>query len=343
MAVGIMGFGTYTPQTRMDASEIAERTGIPEEVIRTKFGVQSKPIPGPRDTTSAMAIAAARKAIENASVDPAEIDIVIYNGGQHKDYPNWLAGLKIAHEIGADRAWSFDMEAMCGSMMAGFEVARSLMEANEGYRTVLLASGYRNGDMIDYDVSETSFMFDLGAGGAAVVLRRDLGRNEILATSFRGDGSFAEECVVEVGGAAKWPPKPEDVERMHFVLRDVERFKKKLGERTLPNFYHVIRDALAKAGLTDKEIDYLAILHFKRSTHTAVLEELGLTEEQTTYLDEYGHVGQNDQILSLEEGLTAGKIADGSTVVMVGAGIGFVWASAVVRWGPSANAASKHQ
>ena len=120
---------------------------------------------------------------------------------------------------------------------------------------------------------------------------------------------------------------------MHFVLRDVEGFKKKLGERTLPNFYHVIRDALTKANLTQEAIDYLAILHFKRSTHNAILEELGLTDRHTTYLEHYGHIGQNDQIISLEEGLKAGKISDGDTVVMVGAGIGFVWASAVIRWG----------
>jgi 3-oxoacyl-[acyl-carrier-protein] synthase-3 len=165
MTVGIIGMGTYTPDTRMDAAEIAERSGIPEHVIREKFGVQSKPVPGPEDTTSAMAISASRRAIEMAAIDPAEIDVVIYNGGQHKDYLNWLAGLKIAHELGAENAWSFDMEAMCGSMMAGIEVARSLMVANEEYETVLLASGYRNGDMINFNVPETSFMYDLGAGG----------------------------------------------------------------------------------------------------------------------------------------------------------------------------------
>jgi 3-oxoacyl-[acyl-carrier-protein] synthase-3 len=335
MSVGIMGFGTYTPETRMDASEIAQRSDIPEWVIREKFGVQSKPIPGPDDTTSAMAIKATQKAIDMAGIDPSEIDLLIYNGAQHKDYPNWLAGLKIAHELGASKAWSFDMEAMCGSMMAAFEVARSLMETNSEYRTIVLSSGYRNGDMIDFHVKDTSFMFDLGAGGVGVVLRKDLGRNEILKTAFRGDGSFAEDCVVEVGGSAKWPMEPEDTRRMHFVIRDVDSFKKKLGERTLPNFYHVIDESLEKSGLTRKDIDYLALLHFKRSTHELILKDLNLTEDQTTYLEHYGHLGQNDQIISLEEGIKSGKITDGDNIVMVGAGLGFVWAAAVVRWGPS--------
>jgi len=147
MDIGILGFGTYVPKSRMSAAEIAERSGIPEDVIREKFGVVSKPIPGEGDTTSAMGIRAAEKALEMAGIDAAEIDVVIWNGAQHKDYPNWLAGLKVADSIGARNAWSFDMEAMCGSMMAGMEVARSLMIANESYRTVLLVSGYRNADM----------------------------------------------------------------------------------------------------------------------------------------------------------------------------------------------------
>ncbi|MFW6212178.1 MAG: 3-oxoacyl-ACP synthase [Spirochaetota bacterium] len=331
--IGIIGLGVSFPERRMDAAELAEKTGIPEDVIRRKFGVESKPVPGPHDTTSAMAIAAAKNAIEMAGIDPKEIDVVIWNGGQHKDYLNWLAGLHVAEELGATNAWSFDMEAMCGSMMAGMEVARSLMIANEGYRTVLLASGYRNGDMVDYSVKETSFMFDIGAGGAAMILRRDAGRNRILGTAFRGDGSFSTDCVVKVGGNKNWPMKPEDTGKLRFEIDDVEGFKKKLGERTLPNFYAVIRESLRKGGLTEKDIDYLAILHFKRSTHDLVLGDLGLSEEQTTYLNEYGHVGQNDQIISILEGLEHGKIKNGDNIVMVGAGIGFVWAAATIQWG----------
>ncbi|MCK4516093.1 MAG: hypothetical protein KAU31_12590, partial [Spirochaetaceae bacterium] len=118
MTVGILGYGTYFPEGRMTAAEIAGRSGIPEEVIREKFGVTAKPIPGPLDTTSAMGIHASRAALEMAGIDASEIDVVIWNGGQHKDYPNWLAGLKVADAVGAVNAWSFDMEAMCGSMMA---------------------------------------------------------------------------------------------------------------------------------------------------------------------------------------------------------------------------------
>jgi 3-oxoacyl-[acyl-carrier-protein] synthase-3 len=323
------------PEKVMTAAEIGEKTGIPEDVIARKFGVKQKPVPGPDDTPSYMGLQAARRAVEQAGADPKDIDLVIWNGAQHKDYPCWLAGLKVAHELGAENAWSFDMEAMCGSMMAGFDVAKSMMLTKEELNRVLLVSGYRNVDLIDLSVKETSFMADIGASGAAVLLEKGYDRNVILGSSFRGDGSFSEDCVVPVLGANAWPPKEEDVHRASFEVRNVESFKKKLGERTMPNFYHVIRESLDRSGgLSDGDIDYLAILHFKRSAHDAVLEELNLEEKQTTYLDDYGHLGQNDQILSVELGLQNGRIKDGDIVVMVGAGLGFVWASSVVQWGP---------
>ena len=335
MNIGIRGMGTYLPETAMTAAEIAERTGIPEDVVAHKFGVKQKPIPGPGDTPSHMGIEAARRAVAQAEVDPASIDLVIWNGGQHKDYPCWLAGLKVAHEIGATNAWSFDMEAMCGSMMAAFDVAKSMLIAKPELTRVLLVSGYRNVDLVDLSVKETSFMLDIGASGAAVLLEKGYNRNVVLGSSFRGDGSFAEDCVVPVLGAKAWPPKAEDAQHPYFEVRDVDAFKKKLTERTLPNFYHVIRESLHRSGgLSDSDIDYLAILHFKRSAHDSVLEELKLGEAQTTYLDHYGHLGQNDQVLSVELGLRDGKIHDGDTIVMVGAGLGFVWASSVVHWGP---------
>jgi 3-oxoacyl-[acyl-carrier-protein] synthase-3 len=178
-------------------------------------------------------------------------------------------------------------------------------------------------------------MADIGAGGAAAVLKKNLNRNVILGSSFKGDGSFSEDCVVPVGGTKKWPMEPEDTKRYWFDIEgDMDDFKKRLGEKTMPNFYTVIRESLKKSGFKgDEDIDYLAILHFKKSAHYAVLDELGLKENQSIYLDDYGHTGQNDQILSLKLGLETGKIKDGSVVVMVGAGLGFVWAASTIKWG----------
>jgi 3-oxoacyl-[acyl-carrier-protein] synthase-3 len=71
----------------------------------------------------------------------------------------------------------------------------------------------------------------------------------------------------------------------------------------------------------------------KRSAFTYVLQELGLTMEQTTYFEEWGHMGQNDAIVSIEEGVKAGKIKAGDLVVLAAAGIGYTWSATSIKWG----------
>ena len=65
----------------------------------------------------------------------------------------------------------------------------------------------------------------------------------------------------------------------------------------------------------------------------ALMKELGLQPQQTRYLAEFGHHGQNDQILSLELAMEEGRIKDGDVVLMISAGIGYAWNALVVRWG----------
>lgn len=80
-----------------------------------------------------------------------------------------------------------------------------------------------------------------------------------------------------------------------------------LNSVSMPNWMNCIDQALRKSGMTRKDIGYLDILHIKRSGHDGMLKELGLTEEQTIYLENYGHVGQIDQILSLKLALEEGE------------------------------------
>ncbi len=72
---------------------------------------------------------------------------------------------------------------------------------------------------------------------------------------------------------------------------------------------------------------------FKRSGHEGMLEELNLLPEQTIYLEDYGHIGQIDQILSLHLALKTGQVTDGTVICMLAAGIGYVWAANIIRWG----------
>ena len=147
------------------------------------------------------------------------------------------------------------------------------------------------------------------------------------------DGSVVHTCGARVGGI-KEPVAVNNVKEQYKLrLMDSPKMKGLLNTVSMPNWYHCIDEALRKSKKTRKDIDFLDILHIKRSGHLAMLQELGLKEDQSIYLENYGHVGQIDQILALKLGIEEGKIKDGNTVVMIAAGIGYTWAANVIQWG----------
>ena len=333
--VGILAAGTYVPETTLSSAAIAEATGIPEPIIRTKFGIHQKPIPGPEDHTNAMALRAAQDCLARAGVGPEAIDLVLCTSEEWKEYPLWTAGIGLAHELGATRAWAIDVQQRCGTTMAAIEMARAMCLSSPGIETVLIAGGYRNCDFVDFSNPRARFLINLSAGGGALLLRRGHPHNRVLGSAVITDGSFSHDVVVPSGGTLD-PRFDEPIGsgRRALDVPDPEGMKGRLDAKSMANFLAVVDQALARSGLGRADIDFLNILHMKRSAHRHVLGELGLGEDQTFYLEDYGHMGQQDQPLVCVEAERRGLLKAGDVMVMVAAGIGYAWSASVIRWGP---------
>ncbi|WP_174615831.1 3-oxoacyl-ACP synthase [Virgibacillus ihumii] len=332
--IGVLSTGVYIPAPKMSSTEIAEQSGLPIAVVEQKMGITEKPVPGDDDHTCAMGVFAARKAVAKADLNPEEIDLVIYIGEEHKEYPLWTASIKLQEEIGAVNAWAFDMALRCGTTIAALKVAKDMMTADDSIQTVLLAGGYRNSDFINYQNERTRFMFNLGAGGGAVILQKGHTENQLLATHMITDGTFSEDVVVTTGGT-KNPLTRKTLEAGLYQLDvlDPPGMKKRLAEKSMVNFIICIEKALSKSGMDKKDIDYIAMLHMKRSAHEYVLDQLGVNHNKSIYLEDYGHIGQMDQIISLELAEARGMLKRGDVVVLVSAGIGYAWGANVIVWG----------
>lgn len=334
--VGIVGTGVYLPKKIMTAAEIAAATGgiWSEDAVRSKLGINQKYIAGPDEGTQEMGALAAIKCLEKTGVDPKEIDLILCMGEEWKEYPLTTSALYIQDRIGAVNAWGIDVQNRCCTCVSAMKIARDMMVADDTINTVLIAGGYRNGDFVDYTDKDMSMMFNLSCGGGAILLKKNYGKNLLLGSKIIADGSLSRTAGVEIGGIAK-PFTPENVEEGYRSLRlmDAKKMKDRLNIVSMPNWYKCIDESLLQAGLERKDIDYLDILHIKRSGHRGMLADLGLTEEQSIYLEDYGHIGQVDQILSLELALEQGKVKPGSVVCMIAAGIGYVWSANIIRWG----------
>ncbi len=335
--VGVVAYGLYVPKTVMTAAQVAQATGgrWTEQAVKEKLGFDQKPIPDVGDGTQELGVKAALDCLKRSGYDPMRIDVVLCIGEEWKEYPLTTSGIYIQERIGAKRAWAIDVQQRCCSQVAAMKMAKDMIVADPEVSSVMVVGGYRNGDFVDYANPDMSMMYNLGAGGCAMILERGAGRNLLLGTHLMSDGSLARDAGCRIGGIAE-PVSHENLSKAYksLDLMDAEHMKKRLNEVSLSNWYACIDKALAKSGgLTRKDIGYLAVLHFKASQHKAMLADLGLREDQTTYLREYGHLGQIDQVLSLDLGLRGGRIKDGTVVCMVAAGIGYAWAANVVRWG----------
>ncbi|MGG0719160.1 3-oxoacyl-ACP synthase [Robertmurraya massiliosenegalensis] len=332
MNIGIRSLATYIPEPFLTGEDIAKKAGIPTMIVEEKMGIKRKPIPGAEDHTCTMGIIAAKKAIEKAGIEPLEIDLVIYIGEEHKEYPLWTAGIKLQEEIGATNAWAFDVALRCGTTIMALKLAKDMMIADENIKLVLLAGGYRNVDFIDYENQNVRFMFNLGAGGGAILLQKGFDENVVLESELMTDGSFSEDVVVVAGGT-KHPLTKNNLHLHQLDVLDPEGMKKRLESKSMTNFLKVIRTSLKKSGYSQDDIDYVGLLHMKRSAHEYVLRELGLSSGHSIYLDNFGHIGQIDQILSLELAEQEDRLKDGNVVVLVSAGIGYAWGATTIRWG----------
>jgi 3-oxoacyl-[acyl-carrier-protein] synthase-3 len=213
------------------------------------------------------------------------------------------------------------------------KIAKDILIADDTCNTILVCGGYRNCDLLDYTDNDLSFMYNLGAGGGAILLQKNYKKNLLLSSKIMSDGSVVHTAGGQIGGIAQPLTAENWQENFKLRLMDAPKMKALLNQTSMSNWMDCIDGALSACGMSRKDIGYLDVLHMKRSGHKAMLADLGLSEEQSIYLENYGHVGQVDQILSLKLALEQGKVKDGTVVAMIAAGIGYTWAANVIRWG----------
>ncbi|MGD1994860.1 MAG: 3-oxoacyl-ACP synthase [Anaerolineae bacterium] len=336
LSVGIVSCGMYLPEPRITATEIAQRSGLPEWVVRDKLGIQEKRMAGPEDHPNRMAVWAAEDCLAKCDIKPEEIDVVLCTTEEWREYLLWTTGIDLAHEIGATNAWGIDIHMRCATTVAALKMAKSLMMADPDIDTILIAGGYRIGDLINLENLRTTFLFNIAAGAGAMLLRRNWPRNHVLGSHMITDGSMSKHVIVPASGTVQFPTDEAVAQGLFtFDLVEPEAMKSRLNEVSMDNWMKCIDEALRKSGYTREDVDFLDMVLIKPSAYRDMLQRLGLTEEQGVYNDHYGHIGEQDSIINIIEGLRQGRLTDGDVMMIVGAGIGYVWGATCVRWGPA--------
>jgi len=337
VTVSLTGYGRHLPPERLTGAEIAERSGVPEDVVVEKMGVREKRVCAPDDDhPTDMCVAAAEDALVDAGLAASDLDLVLYHGSEYKDYVVWSAAADIADRIGADGAYATESYTLCAGAPVAVRQVRSQLLADD-VDSALLVAASREEDLVDYGNEDSSFMFNFGSGASAMVLERDA-RDRALAqvhgSAAVTDGSFSRDVVMPAGGTRNPPGEETVAADMHTLdVPDPAGMKERLAPVSLPNFLDVTDEALERSGFSREDVGFVALTHMKRSFHDRFFDEFGL--DPTTdgyYVEEYGHVQSVDQVLALDEGLSDGRVEPGDVACLVGAGTGYTWAATVLRW-----------
>ncbi|HUG84333.1 MAG TPA: 3-oxoacyl-ACP synthase [Euzebya sp.] len=332
--VGIASTAVYLPRRWVSAADLEGPTGIPTSVLIDRFGLRGKHVAGQGEHPSDMAVLAGDRALQAAGVPAAEVDAVVYFGSTWKDHPVWQAAPAIAHRLGCDRAFGLELDYVsCGTPVA-LRVIRNLLRAEEEVSCVLAVAASRESHLLDYGDADSRFALTFGDGAVAVVLLAGMASNQVLGSAMRSDGSLAHHVKVPAGGTVE-PASRASVAagRHHLAVTDLAGMKARLDEVSLAQFRSVAEQACKVSGATLADLDHLCVIHMKRSMHDRLVQALGLTPPQATYLDDTGHMSGVDPLLALHRAVQAGTVTDGDLVLLLAAGTGYTWAATVVRWG----------
>jgi 3-oxoacyl-[acyl-carrier-protein] synthase-3 len=328
--VGLLATASYLPERWMPAAEVAERSGIPEQVIVDKFGLRGKHIAADDEHVSDLSVAAGERLFDEAGFDPADVDVVMYYGSTWKEYSVWQAAPWIAHRLGCVNAFAIEFDNVSHGTSIALRVARNMLRAEPELGNVLLVAACRESYLLDYRNERSRFMFSFGDGAVAGLLVGDGDRNELLGAHAITDGSYSLQVKVPAGGSVH----PNGGYRFLDVA-DPASMKGGLDDVSLPNFVAAARGAVERSGARLEDVAFVCPLHTKRSMFLSLLSELRLREDQAVYLDDTGHMSGVDPLLGLDRAARDGRLRDGDLVLLLSAGTGYTWAATAMRWGPA--------
>jgi 3-oxoacyl-[acyl-carrier-protein] synthase III len=322
----IAGTGRGLPAARMTNHDFAA-IGIEtsHEWIVERTGISERRIARDGESTCSMAADAARKAMERAGVGAGELDTIILSTAT----PDRLlpaTAVDVQAALGASRAAAFDLSAACSGWLYGLTVGEGMLMTGAA-KTVLVVGAEKMSAIVDWQDRATCVLFGDGAGAA--VLKRSREGKGILSSFLRSDGTLAELLYRPHGGATTPLSEAVLAERSHYV--------KMAGREVFKHAVRMMADAadraLDGARLTGADVDLMIPHQANVRIIEATAKHANIPMSKVfVNVDRYGNTSSASIPIALDEAIEAGRIKDGSTVLLCAFGAGFTWGSMVVRF-----------
>jgi len=312
----ILGTGSYLPKKILTNADLEKMVDTTDEWIVQRVGIKRRHLVGESgDTTSSMAIAAARAAITAAKLLPNDIDLILVGtASPDRLFPS--VACEIQKQLGiTNECPAFDVSAACAGFIYGMSIADQYIRTGTA-KNVLVVGVDTLSAVTDWTDRGSCILFGDGAGAVIVSASENPG---LLATHIHADGQYADLLFAE---SALFSDKAKN----YIQMQGSEVFKvavTKLGE--------IVDQTLTKAGIDKTEIDWLIPHQANMRIIQAMAKKLTMPMEKVVLtIEEHGNTSAASIPLALDFAVKNNKIKRGDKLLLEAFGAGFAWGSALV-------------
>lgn len=324
MGVQIIGSGSYVPENIVTNADLRERYGFDPDWIEQRTGIFARRH-SPRDqATSDLAAEAAKRAIENADVNPADIDLLVL-GTFTPDHLCPSTACLVQEKLGLDVP-AFDLSAACSGFVYSLATASQYVATGNSKLALVIGADCCSRIVNPLD-KKIAPLFGDGAG--AVLVSRGSADQGLLSYQLGSDGGGGSLLECSAAGTRN-PVSVEDImagrQFLNMDGRNVFMWAVRVVEDT-------IRLVLEKSVLRMEDVSLFLLHQANARILDHVVEKLGVPREKVLMqVDRYGNTSAGSIPLVLDEARRAGRVQSGDTVLMCGFGAGLTWGTALFRW-----------
>ncbi|MFJ7913510.1 MULTISPECIES: 3-oxoacyl-ACP synthase III family protein [unclassified Lysinibacillus] len=315
--IGILSSGMYVPKNEVSNNDLSESLDTSDEWIVTRTGIKTRRFVDESEATSDLCIAAAKEAIENASISPEEIDaIIIASFTPDQILPSTSVIVKDA--LGIKNAITLDLnQAACAGGIYGLFLGTHLLQ-NTSINNVLVI-GAESLSKYTNPLDRTTRVFFGDAAGAIILNYKEDGYNLM---SWNLDSELSYKVEIPAGGSRK-PTSFRTVDNNEHYIKMDGRTVWEMATKYLPNS---IRSVINDMDLSPDDIDHYIIHQANLNIIKEVLKELNQPEYKTTInIDKYGNTGAATVLTVLHQALANNTLSRDESIVIGGIGAGFIW------------------
>ena len=312
--------GAYLPSNAVSNDDLAKRMDTSDEWIRQRTGIAKRHIVAKDEQTSDLGVKAGKEALKKAGLKAEDLDcIIVATTTPDRTFP--ATACQVQADLGASKAFAFDVQAVCAGFIYGLDIADGLISSGKADRILLIgAESFTH--LLDWEDRSTAVLFGDGAGAVVLEASDEADDWGILASRLYSDGRLADILYVDGGVSSTQTVGHVRMEGKEVFRHAVDKLSSSMVE------------VMEEAGLSIAEIDWYIPHQANLRIIDGIQRKLGLDKDKVILtVSEHANTSAASIPLALDKALSDGVIKDGDILAMQAIGGGLSWGSAIVRYG----------